>query len=108
MVTEVYDALNRYFNILSHTGYKSYDNVYSLITFIFMNEFIEGPFTYYITEEDYDIISKAMYCLYGTCLIPYPSYRKGVEGIKRKDIMHRISESDVIRETEDFLLREKS
>lgn len=73
---KTYDALNNYFSLLSHTGYKSYNEVYKLLVLSFIEEMISGNMKEYITEEDYKYISSTMECLYGSCMIPYPNNNK--------------------------------
>lgn len=73
---KTYNSLNNYFLLLSHTGYKSYSEVYKLIVLSFIEEMISGNMKEYITEEDYKYISSAMECLYGSCIIPYPDNNK--------------------------------
>ncbi len=75
---ETSDSVNRYFSLLSHTGYAHYDKVYNLLVMVFIEEILCGPMSEFITEEDYKVITKGINCLYGTCMIPYPSYRKGI------------------------------
>lgn len=68
-------SLERYFNSLSKLGYRSYDEVNKLIILIFIQELLDSDCKSFITEDEYIIIHKALYCLYGsTCLIPYPEY----------------------------------
>lgn len=76
---ETSNALNRYFSILSKTGYKSYDKVYNLLVMVFIEEVLCGPMSEFITEEDYNIIHNSMNCIYGDCMIPFPIYKKGIE-----------------------------
>ena len=73
---KIYNALNNYFSLLSHTGYKSYSEVYKLLVLSFIEEMISGDMKEYLTEEDYKYISSVMECLYGSCIIPYPDNNK--------------------------------
>lgn len=75
---ETYNSLGRYFSTLSYTGYKSYNKVYSLLIMIFIEELLCGPMSEFITEEDYSTISNGVNCLYGDCMIPYPTYKEGL------------------------------
>lgn len=71
----IYNSLNKYFHTLSVLGYKSYEEVYKLLTLILIEEFVNSDFYGLITKEDYQHIERALYCLFGTtCLIPYPSF----------------------------------
>lgn len=76
---EVFNSVNRYFSALSHTGYKPYSQVYDLLALTFIEELLCGPLSEYINEEDYLSISKALNCLQGSCMIPYPDYKKGID-----------------------------
>ena len=68
-------SLERYFKTLSLFGYKSYSEVYKLIVLIFIQELLDSDCKSFIKEDEYILIHKALYCLYGsTCLIPYPEY----------------------------------
>lgn len=77
MVNQLYDALNRYFNTLSNTGYVKQSSVEKLFVFSMIEELLCNDFRAYITESDYQYIVQALYCLYGSdCLLPYPDYYK--------------------------------
>ncbi len=78
LTNETYDALNRYFSVLSHVGYKSYNGVYKLIALIFIEEMLCSPMSEFITEEDYKLITNSVNCLYGSCMIPFSIYKKGI------------------------------
>lgn len=74
MVKVLFEALKRYFNQLTHTGYVSYNKVNKLLVLSIIYDVFE-IFKCDITSEDYAIIEKALVCLYGSnCLIPYPKY----------------------------------
>lgn len=103
---EAYVALINYFKGLKHLGYRSYKEVYQLLALLFIEEILYGPMSEFITDSDYKSIVDAMYCLYGTCLIPYPSYLKGREGINKKTLdsfTFRITETDILRGIEESL-----
>ena len=69
------ESLIRYFTALSQFGYKSYCDIGKLLALIFLQEYLQ-KYQEYITEADYNEVSKAMECLYGTsCLIPYQYYQ---------------------------------
>lgn len=70
-----FEAVNKYLTHLSNVGYFSQSNVDKLLLLTFIQEMIDNDFRGLISEEDYDYINKALYCLYGSsCLIPYPDY----------------------------------
>lgn len=110
LTNEVYNSINRYFSILSHTGYKSYNQVEQLLMAIFIENILYGDMSQFVTEADYNSIMNALYCIYGnSCLIPFPDYKKSVERVVPKLInKHRITESGRLRGTESPDLRAKS
>lgn len=98
VTNEAYEALINYFKGLTHTGYRSYKEVYQLLIFLFIEEILYGPMSEFITDNDYKDMVDAMYCLYGTCLIPYPTYLKGRGTINTKVYSkYRITETDILR-----------
>lgn len=109
ITNDVYNSISHYFETLRHTGYKPYSEVYNLLAYMFIEEILTGPMSFFITEEDYNIINKALYCLYGSCLIPYPTYLKGIEAIRKNaSYRYRITEDSILRKTEDLFLRLES
>lgn len=109
LTNEVYDSVNRYFSVLSHIGYKSYKEVDQLLAFTFIEEILYGPLAQFITEEDYNTISNSLYCLYGSCMIPFPDYKKSFDStINRMLDEYRIIETGILRSTEHSKLRVKS
>lgn len=67
------EALNRYFNSLSQTGYMNYNNVYYLLILTYIQEINQEE----LSLEDKNIVRKALDCLYGnSCLIPYINYKQ--------------------------------
>ncbi len=75
MVNNVYNSVYKYFNHLSNTGYFRQSNVNRLLLYIGIQELLDNDFRGLVSEEDYNEINKALYCLYGSsCLIPYPDY----------------------------------
>lgn len=50
------EALNAYFKVLSNKGYKKYDEVFKLLILSFLEELINGPYSFLIKEEDYRTI----------------------------------------------------
>lgn len=73
----VYESIKRYFTSLSMFGYKSYNDTYKLLYIISIRDFIYNDFRGLITEDDYRIIGKSLYNVFGTtCLLPYPQFCK--------------------------------
>ena len=99
---EAYKALYDYFNHLSKTGYMRYDTVYKLIVFLFVDEILHDYLYFNPTEEDYQIIANMMQCLYGTCLLPYPEFRRNLPFVNIDDEADRLRETewDVLRQTQ--------
>lgn len=96
--TDVFNSLTKYFSSLEHFGYKSYGEVYKLLVYIFIEEMLHGSMSEFITDDDYDIINNSLYCLYGSCMIPYPDYKKGIEHMRTNNYDgYRFTEDDVPR-----------
>lgn len=73
----VYESIKRYFTSLSMFGYKSYNDTYKLLYIISIRDFIYNDFRGLITEDDYRIIERSLYNVFGTtCLLPYPQFCK--------------------------------
>ena len=73
----VYESIKRYFTSLSMFGYKSYNDTYKLLYIISIRDFIYNDFRELITEDDYRIIEKSLYNVFGTtCLLPYPGSQR--------------------------------
>lgn len=101
---EAYVALERYFNALSHIGYKSQEETEHLLIFLFIEEILTGPMSVFVTEQDYNAINNVLYCMYGSCTIPYPSYLRGMnEAYKKVNDRYRITESGILRSSYDLL-----
>lgn len=72
---ELYYSLKKYFTTLENTGYISNNKVNKLVAYSAINDILNTDFQGWITEKDYKIINRALYCLYGSnCLIPFPDY----------------------------------
>lgn len=103
---DVYTSLKKYFCTLTHLGYKPYNEVEKLLILCFIEELLTGDMAFFITEEDYNNIDKALNCIYGSCMISYPNYKKAVDKPVRKVYeQYRVTESNILRETEDNFLR---
>lgn len=75
VINQVSNSLKSYFNALTQFGYKKQADVDKLLAYIFIEELLTGEMRFFITEDDYRLIEKALNCLYGSsCLIPYPKY----------------------------------
>lgn len=100
-------SVTQYFNTLRQLGYSKYDNVHKLIIFLYIEEMLSGPMSLFITEEDYNTITKCMYCMFGTsCLLPYPEYLNNIPPVRDVfDNKFRITEDDILRYTQDSDMR---
>lgn len=109
ITNEVYNSVNKYFSVLQNMGYKSYNEVGQLIVFTFIEEMLSGPLSQYITERDYTYIANSLDCLYGTCMIPFPDYKKAIDRITRRlPDEYRVTEDIILRQTQSLDLRVKS
>lgn len=98
---DAYNAVVKYFSVLSHSGYKPYSSVNNLLVYTFAEELLTGDLSYFITEKDYNTIDKALNCLYGSCMISYPDYKRAVDKVQKKTLEeYRITETGTLRETE--------
>lgn len=101
LTNDLYNSISKYFTTLTHTGYKSDKEVSQLLVLSFIEDFLSGPFSLYVSEEDYKAIDKMLYCIYGSCMIPYPDYKIGVElPINIGFNEYRDTEDDILRNTE--------
>lgn len=109
LTNEVYNAINRYFSVLSHIGYKPYSEVDKLLIMSFIEELLNGPLSQFITEEDYVSITNGLYCLYGTCMMPFPEYKRSVSTIVSSlPEEYRVTETGSLRTLESNEQRVKS
>lgn len=97
-----YNALDRYFTVLQHTGYVPQRDVNKLLLLQFIQEMLD-QYSDYITADDYNIIARIVQCLSdSSCLIPYIEYKQNtfpITGYVRR-IPIRITEDYIIRHTE--------
>lgn len=104
------NTVNRYFNSLSKLGYRNYTDVYKIIILTFLEELLDYDFFGFVSEEDYNAIMKAIYCLAdNTCTIEFPSYAT-YDDIFRKssvDLTSRITEDGIFRISEGYNMRVK-
>lgn len=63
------DSINKYFDILSKTGYVNYSVVNKLLVMSFVDALLTSPLAEFISEEDKGIIFKKTEYLYRECLI---------------------------------------
>lgn len=109
LIEQLHLAIQRYFSSLATFGYKSEGDTKKLLIFMYITDMLQGPFTQYITEDDYDLINIALYTLYGTtCLLPYPMYavNTSVLNTQRVGFSLRFTEIEQIRNTQGLLFRD--
>jgi hypothetical protein len=108
-INELYCNVTHYFDTLSKLGYYKYTDVYKLLIYLFIEqEFLDGQYEYFVTEDDYDTILKALNCIWGTsCLTPYLSWRQGIQNEdgaiynKWNNGEYRITEDRILRSPEE-------
>ena len=102
-----FQALERYFSVLEKVGYVKQKDVDKLVLLTFLQDIIEH-YSYYITEDDYNMINSIIVCLYGSsCLIPFAQYQKISEPVDNYilSIPIRISEDYTIRHSQEEVER---
>lgn len=101
------ESLDRYFKTLKSTGYVKYNNVYKLLTALFIKRILNGEFGVLISEEDYKTLDSVLCCILGSnCLMPYITYKQ--DTIISKEYMPQIpiiTEDQTIKITEDNTTR---
>ena len=98
------DALNEYFTILSQTGYIEYNKVKGILGLLLVDSFLNTELNTYVTEEDYNIMVKFLYCIYGkNCLVSYPQFLKEIPQLGT--VLPGLGGIRPYRGTEDEILR---
>lgn len=100
------NAIQKYFNKLFHLGYIKSKETDIMLLLLFIEELLNDD-NYFITEEDYKIITTALNKLYGSsCIISFPSYNTYKVYLKELQFSNlrksgnnlvRISETDIFR-----------
>lgn len=103
-------GINNYYDSLSILGYRPQSDIDKLIVLMFIEEVLTQDMRIFVTEEDYKVIDKALNCLYGDCLVPFPQYKAGkLSSFTDGGIVSpRITEGSNIRVTEDNNVRFRS
>ena len=102
------DSINRYHQVLKRTGFISDQEVYKLFILSFLDDLFKESFSWYITEENYELMDKIItYLSKNSCIIPYTKAASHTEPIKNflEDIPIRVSENNVIRLAKIDVLR---
>lgn len=99
------DSIRSYYDSLSTFGYSNYVNVGNLLILTFLEELLDCDSQYYITEEDYNNIIKALCNLTDNAYnINYPSYAAYIKQITN----FRIDDSGNFRISEQSEFRVKA
>lgn len=104
-------SLERYFKTIKHYGYYKDLGVTKLLILIYFNELLSDYYNIPITDSEYEIIQKALLCLFGSdCIIPYPYYINyngdHLFGKWLNTSSYRIDESSTLRVEEQGAIRE--
>lgn len=104
------EAIRRYFNSLFKFGYRKYADAEKLLVLTYINDLLDYDLFGFMTEEDYNIITRALNCLVGsTCIIDFPSYNTYDSLIRKqiREVTPRIDETGIFRVCEYSLMRIK-
>lgn len=89
---KLFNSLKQYFNVLRINGYVKNKEVFKMLYFSFINDFLKD-YVGYITEKNYNSILNSMNYMIGeSCLVPYESYRKHIETMNMNMGSLRISQ----------------
>ena len=101
-------GIKNYYKVLKSSGFLSYNQVYQLLLLSFIDDLFQDDFSWYITEEDYILLTSIVDCLSkGTCIIPFNILPTHTEPINHylEATPTRISEKDIIKLGEVDVLR---
>ena len=101
-------GIKNYYNVLKSNGFLSYNQVYQLLLLSFIDDLFQDDFSWYITEEDYALLTSIITCISKhSCIVPYIKTAIHVEPIKNylEDNPIRVSEKDIIKLAEADILR---
>ena len=91
-------ALQKYFITLSYLGYIKDEDVKKILVLLLLEELLNQWYPF-VTENDYRIISRSLYKLFGSnCIIEFPDYIRYQTNLKSTDFEN-------LRKSEDNLLR---
>lgn len=108
--SKILESIDRYYNSLKVLGYKPQKDVNTLLVLSFVNKLLSWDTANFITDKDYQSIDRALNCIYGSCLVPFPEYRNCLSQLKYKynNIPFRGLEGSFdARFTEDIRIRVK-
>lgn len=101
-------SIKNYYKVLKSKGSLDYNQVYQLLLLSFIDDLFQDDFSWYITEEDYAMLTNIITCISkNSCIVPYSKTAVHTEPIKNylEDIPIRISEKDIIKLTEADIFR---
>ena len=101
-------STKNYYKVLKSRGSLDYNQVYQLLLLSFIDDLFQEDFSWYITEENYELIDNLITCLSkNSCIIPYTKIASHTEPVRNflEDVPTRISENNVIRLAEVDVLR---
>lgn len=98
-------TIDKYYTYLDNLGYVENEEMNNILILSFINDIL-NIFPQYITDEDYDIILKAVQCLSAkSCFIPSPHFLTQESLFKDsnyyKQKTFRVTEDSLFRLTED-------
>ena len=99
-------SLDRYFQLLSHTGYVRPIQVDNLLVLSAI-QYLVNNFGLFITDEDLQSMVNVLYCIGGDCIIQLPNVPSDnslFHNIKRETTI-RLTEKGSTRTSEDNLFR---
>lgn len=99
-------ALQKYFTKLSYLGYIKDEDVKKILVLLLLEELLNQWYSF-VTENDYRIISRSLYKLFGSnCIISFPDYIRYQTNLKTIDFENlRKSENNLIRLSEMNIFR---
>ena len=101
-------STKNYYKVLKSRGSLDYNQVYQLLLLSFIDDLFQEDFSWYITEEDYALLTNIITCISkNLCIVPYSKTAIHTEPIKNylEDIPIRVSEKDIIKLAEADILR---
>lgn len=108
ITTLAVNSINKYFYVLSLFGYKKYDEVYSLLSILFIEEILNGKLSDFIKENDYKLLLDCICKIsHNSCLVGY-THNISNDTLIHKDIIKyipRTSEGQIVRVSEGSTLR---
>lgn len=86
------DNFKRYYDRLTSEGFVSREDVCRLIVAKWIYDFTNFKYGIEISKEDYEKVNNVMYCISGSCLVPYETFCKYNNVNVQRDMMPRLTE----------------